>query len=117
MNVGSRSDEETSQVGPYDFDRLERSVEFLIQEHERLTGEREELVSELVDREHRIAKLESQLETEQRKRLIAVEGVDKILNRLEQLRASVTANASNASNAPNASTVSSTSRNSVEVGA
>ena len=98
MNAGSRSDEETSRVGPYDFDRLERSVEFLIQEHERLTGEREELVSELVDREHRIAKLESQLAAEQSKRMTAIEGVDKILNRLEQLRTSVTTNATDASN-------------------
>ncbi|HIF95307.1 MAG: hypothetical protein ABGX04_00475 [Myxococcales bacterium] len=98
MNTGSRSDEETSRVGPYDFDRLERSVEFLIQEHERLTGEREELVSELVDREHRIAKLESQLATEQRKRVTAAEGVDKILNRLEQLRTVVAVNTSNTSN-------------------
>jgi predicted nucleic acid-binding Zn-ribbon protein len=91
MNVGSRTDEELSRVGPYDFDRLERSVEFLIKEHERLTGEREELVSELVDREHRIAKLESQLAAEERKRVTAVKGVDKILNRLEQLRTTVTA--------------------------
>ena len=93
MNVGSRSDEETSRVGPYDFDRLERSVEFLIKEHERLSGEREALVSELVDREHRISVLESRLATEERKRVSAVESVDKILNRFEQLRTTVTANA------------------------
>jgi uncharacterized protein with von Willebrand factor type A (vWA) domain len=93
MNVGSRSDEETSRVGTYDFDRLERSVEFLIKEHERLSGEREALVSELVDREHRISVLESRLATEERKRVSAVEGVDKILNRFEQLRTTVTANA------------------------
>jgi hypothetical protein len=93
MEVGSRSDEETSRVGQYDFDRLEQSVEFLIKEHERLSGEREALVAELVDREHRIAVLESRLDEERGKRATAVEGVDKILTRLEQLRTSVTANA------------------------
>lgn len=93
MNVGRRSDEETSRVDQYDFDRLEQSVEFLIKEHERLSGEREELVAELVDREHRITMLEARLEEERGKRATAVEGVDKILTRLEQLRTSVTANA------------------------
>ncbi len=92
MEVGSRSDEETSRVDQYDFDRLEQAVEFLIKEHERLSGEREALVAELVDREHRIAVLESNLEQEQSKRAVAAEGVDKILARLEQLRANVTTN-------------------------
>jgi len=75
----------------YDFDRLERSVEFLIEEHERLSGEREALLEELVDREQRIAALESGLERERILRLTAVEGVDKILARLEQLQSSVSA--------------------------
>ena len=88
MDAGSRSDGETSRVGQYNFDRLEESVEFLIKEHERLSGEREELLAELVDREHRISTLESRLEAEQNKRAIAVEGVDKILVRLEQLQMS-----------------------------
>jgi hypothetical protein len=44
----------------------------------------------LVDREHRISTLESRLDLEQGKRAVAVESVDKILARLEQLRASVT---------------------------
>jgi septal ring factor EnvC (AmiA/AmiB activator) len=92
MKVGSRSDEETSRVPQYNFDRLEQSVEFLIKEHERLSSEREALVAELVDREHRIAVLESNLEKERGKRATAVEGVDKILARLEQLRTSVTSN-------------------------
>ncbi len=93
MNVGSHSDENMSRSGQYDFDRLERSVEFLIEEHERLSGEREALVEELVDREHRIAKLESLLEEERCKRVTAIEGVDKLLTRLEQLRTSAAANA------------------------
>lgn len=75
-------------MGRYDFDRLEVSVEFLIKEHERLSGERDELLAELVDREHRVSTLENRLETEQGKRAIALEGVDKILARLEQLQAS-----------------------------
>jgi len=84
MNVGSHSDENMSRSGQYDFDRLERSVEFLIEEHERLSGEREALVEELVDREHRIAKLESLLEEERCKRVTAIEGVDKLLTDRER---------------------------------
>jgi hypothetical protein len=97
MNAGSRTDEDTSRVDQYDFDRLEKSVEFLIKEHERLSGEREELLAELVDREHRISTLESRLDLGQSKRAVAVEGVDKILARLEQLQTSVTAAAKDAS--------------------
>lgn len=97
MDAGSRSDEQPSRVGQYDFDRLEQSVEFLINEHERLSGEREALLGELLDREHRISTLESRLDAEQSKRRVAVEGVDKILARLEQLQASVTAAAKAAS--------------------
>ena len=36
--------QESAQSDRYDFDRLERSVEFLIDEHTRLTGEREALL-------------------------------------------------------------------------
>lgn len=75
----------------YDFDRLERSVEFLLEEHERLSGERAELLEELVERERRIATLEERLEQEQVRRASAVEGVNKILARLEQLQTSATA--------------------------
>ncbi len=89
MDAGSRSDEETSRVDQFDFDRLEQSVDFLISEHQRLSGEKEELLSELLEREHRISMLEGRLEEERRKRATAVEGVDKILGRLEQLQSSV----------------------------
>ena len=93
MDVGSRSDSEALQVGRFGFDRLERSVEFLIEEHERLSAEHEALLAELVDREHRIASLESRLSDDQNKRAMAAEGVEKILARLEQLRRAVTAKA------------------------
>lgn len=79
-----------SERGGYGFERLERSVNFLVEEHERLTGERAALLEELVEREQRIIALESQLQSERTRRLTAVEGVDKILGRLEQLQASVT---------------------------
>ena len=91
MNPDSRSDAETSRVEPYNFDRLGHSVEFLIKEHQRLSGEREALLVELVDREHRITTLETRLDAERVKRATAVEGVDKILARLEQLQVSATA--------------------------
>lgn len=93
MNAGTSRGEVPSVTARYDFDRLEQSIEFLIKEHERLSGEREALVSELVDREHRIATLESRLEVEHGKRVTAIEGVEKILGRLETLRASVKDNA------------------------
>jgi hypothetical protein len=91
MNAGSRLDQESSRIDRYDFDRLEQSVEFLIKEHERLSGEHEGLLAELVDREHRISTLESRLDLMQNKRAVAVEGVDKIIARLEQLQTSLTA--------------------------
>jgi chromosome segregation ATPase len=97
MNAGSRLEQESSRIDRYDFDRLEQSVEFLIKEHERLSGEREELLAELVDREHRISTLESRIDLLQNKRAVAVEGVDKIIARLEQLQVSVTAAAKVAS--------------------
>lgn len=97
MHAGRRSDEDASGAGRYDFDRLERSVEFLLKEHERLSGEREALLAELMDRGHRIALLESQLDEEQKMRAVAVEGVDKILARLEQLQTSAMAAATAAS--------------------
>ncbi len=80
----------------YDFERLERAVAFLLEEHERLSGERAELLEELVDREQRIGQLESRLEAERKRRLTAVEGVDKVLARLEQLQTSVVAAAESA---------------------
>lgn len=73
----------------YDFRRLEHSVEFLLEEHARLGAEREAILAELADREHRVAQLEAEVVDERRRRAVAVEGVDKILSRLEQLQASV----------------------------
>lgn len=89
MNAGSYNDEDASGIDRYDFDRLEQSVEFLMREHERLSGEREALLAELVDREHRISMLEGRLDQGNDKRAVAVESVDKILARLEQLQTSV----------------------------
>ena len=80
----------------FDFERLERAVAFLMEEHERLSSEKAELLDELVERETRITSLEAKLEHERDRRRIAVEGVDKILSRLEQLQASATAAAGSA---------------------
>lgn len=63
---------------------------FLLQEHERLSSEKSELLEELVGREQRLTALESQLSMERDRRTTATEGVDKILGRLEQLQSSVT---------------------------
>ncbi|MFK7894342.1 MAG: hypothetical protein AB8G23_00805 [Myxococcota bacterium] len=80
---------EPGQGDRYDFERLERSVEYLLDEHARLGAEREALLAELADREHRVAQLEADVVSERQRRAAAVEGVDKILTRLEQLQASV----------------------------
>jgi chromosome segregation ATPase len=88
MNA-TRSGRAGERDGRYDFDRLERSIDFLIDEHQRLSAEREALLGELREREHRIATLESRLEAERVQRAAAVEHVDKILSRREQLQASV----------------------------
>jgi len=66
----------------------------LLAEHERLSSEKAELLEELVAREQRLTALESQLATERERRTAAVEGVDKILGRLEQLKDSVSASLS-----------------------
>ena len=97
MSVGRRSDRAMSQVSQYDFDRLEQSVEFLINEHERLAFPGEALLAELVDRERTISRLEGRLEEERIRRTTAIEGVDKILSRMMQLQESVAAAAKAAS--------------------
>ena len=89
MMNATRSGRADDRDGRYDFDRLERSIDFLIDEHRQLSAEREALLGELREREHRIAILESRLESERAQRSSAVEHVDKILSRLEQLQASV----------------------------
>lgn len=91
MMNATRSERAGDGEGRYDFDRLERSIDFLIDEHRRLSAEREALLGELLDREHRIAGLESRLESERSSRVSAVERVNKILSRLEQLQTSVSA--------------------------
>jgi len=73
----------------YDFERLETSVDFLIREHQRLSAEQEALLGDLIDREHRISTLETRIEAERALRATAVEAVNKILSRLEQLQTSV----------------------------
>lgn len=86
MTQGERRDAAQDR---YDFQRLERSVEFLLEEHARLGAEREAILAELADREHRVAQLEAEVVDERLRRAASVEGVDKVLSRLEQLQASV----------------------------
>lgn len=84
MNA-TRSERVEDGDGRYDFDRLERSIEYLLEEHRRMSAERAELLVELADREHKIAQLESRLESERSLRAVAVSGVDAILARLERM--------------------------------
>ena len=83
--------QQTADASRFDFDRLERAVSFLLEEHERLSTEKGALLEELVERESRITSLEAKLEGERSRRASAVEGVDNILARLEQLQASASA--------------------------
>jgi chromosome segregation ATPase len=80
----------------YDFQRLQRAIEYLIEEHQRLARERdrveqerEALRDELVEREQRLASLQAELEAERGRRRTALEGVEKLIGRLDQLQASV----------------------------
>ena len=89
MNAERPSDRASSQSAPYDFERLERSVEILLKEHERLSAEREALLEELVERERRISSLEASLSSEGARRVSAVKSVDRILERLQSIELQV----------------------------
>lgn len=86
----------------YDFQRLERSIEYLLEEHARLSAEREAILAELADREHRVSQLEAEVVDEKRRRAVAVEGVDKILSRLEQLQSAAQGHATDSADAAGA---------------
>jgi hypothetical protein len=90
MPDARRDGGETDAAARYDFDRLDRAVRFLLEEHERLSAEREALLGELVEREQRIAALEAQLDRERVRRASAIDGVDRVLARLEELHSNVT---------------------------
>jgi hypothetical protein len=87
MNADRPGDNGSLRTDRYDFERLEGSIEYLIKDHERLNAEREALLSELIDREHRITHLEARLEGDAKRRAAALESVDLILERLEKVEA------------------------------
>lgn len=87
MNAERPGDNGSARTERYDFERLERSVEYLLENHERLGAEREALLAELADREHRIASLEAKLDADRRRRATAVATVNRVLERLEALQA------------------------------
>jgi chromosome segregation ATPase len=91
MSAEARPERTQPHADRFDFERLEQSIDELLRDHERLTAEREALMSELVDREHRIATLESRLRDERDRRATALDGVSRILARVESLQASVLA--------------------------
>lgn len=86
MMDATRSGRDHETEGRYDFDRLERCVEYLLDEHRRLSAEHAELLVELGERQHRIAQLESRLASERALRAAAIAGVDSILARLERMK-------------------------------
>jgi predicted nucleic acid-binding Zn-ribbon protein len=89
MNAERPSDRDSSRSSRYDFDRLERSVGHLLKDHERLAAEREALLEELVDREQRIAALEAKLSAERERCANALEAVDQVISKLDQLESEV----------------------------
>ena len=89
MNAERPSDRASTRSQPYDFERLERSVEYLLKDHERLDAEREALREELVERERRIAGLEAKLAAEGERRVSAVDRLDRILTRLQEFESVV----------------------------
>ncbi len=88
MDAERTGDSGSARADRFDFERLERSVETLLKEHERLSAEREALLAELVEREHRITQLEGRLHAESERRAAAVDCVDRILQRVDALESS-----------------------------
>ena len=89
MDAQSPGENVSLRTDRYDFERLERSVEYLLKDHERLSTEREALLAELIEREHRVTVLESKLAAADQRRASALESVDRILARLEVLEVGI----------------------------
>lgn len=89
MELERPVDPESKLKTPYDFKRLEGSVGRLLKDHERLAAEHEALVFELVERQHKIALLEAELERERERRAQAVEVVDRVLDRVAGIEATL----------------------------
>ena len=87
MSVARRDGPTEDRVDRFDFERLEQSVDSLLRDHARLQAEREALMAELADREHRSSELERALEGERQRRRSALEAVDRIRARVEALQA------------------------------
>ncbi len=87
MSVARRDGPTEGPIDRFDFDRLEQSVDFLLRDHARLQAEREALMAELADREHRISGLERALEEQRHRQLSALEAVDRIHARVEAMQA------------------------------
>ena len=93
MNAERPGERVSAQTPPYDLERPAHCVEHLLSEHARLSAEREALLAELSDREHKVNTLEAGLEKERSLRRAAVERVDRILEQLEGLESSATTRA------------------------
>ena len=89
MSADHGSERTAECIDRFDFERLEASVESLLHDHERLSTEQQGLLAELADREHRIAGLQRQLDRERALRLSALEGVERLIARVESMQARV----------------------------
>ncbi|MDP6978270.1 MAG: hypothetical protein QF570_06655 [Myxococcota bacterium] len=67
----------------FDFDRLERVVAELIEERHRLGAENDLLRKELVQREQKIAELDSRLTQQEQRRTDALKRLDDLLAQVE----------------------------------
>jgi chromosome segregation ATPase len=90
MSADMRDGQSLERADRFDFERLEQSVDSLLKDHQRISAEREALMAELVDREHRIASLEAKLREERSRRATALEGVDRVLSRVASLQQRIT---------------------------
>lgn len=79
----------STQTDGFDFDRLEHGIEQLLEAHARLRAERDALLQELADREHRLSQANAKLDAERARRGEALDRIDRILARLGRLESTM----------------------------
>ena len=75
----------SAQNAKYDYPRLQRAVEALLEAHEQLRRENEEFREALEQRQGRILDLEGALREQQQRRADAITRIDALVGQLEDL--------------------------------
>ena len=73
----------------FDYARLDRAIESLLDDHERLRAENRSLRTLVGEREAKLAKLEESLLASNQKRQDAIKRIDELVSRLEQIDAAL----------------------------